>query len=126
MRELLALQKANKVEPEFVDLGPMPPHATDPMHAIAEDIQNRLGLMLADGTRQPLMYAASEAVKAGHVHTKGGASWALKMLVKSEVILPAGAMPPLGKGNGTKLYVPPGWADLIERKPLRGIDGGAG
>jgi hypothetical protein len=107
--ELLGLWRAGKIKPVPVRLGRLPEHATEPMRLIADDIALRLGLLLAEGVTRALPYARSEAVRAGYIQTKGGASYALRRLVDEDVIRCVGEMPKLGKGNGTGLFVPPGW-----------------
>jgi hypothetical protein len=107
-----------------VRLGKLRSNATDAMRAIAGDIELRLGLLLREGVTRALPYATSEAVRAGHVATKGGASYALQRLVDEGVIVCVGEMPKLGKGNGTKLFVPPGWRPADARAvELAGEDG---
>jgi hypothetical protein len=103
------LWAAGEIEPQRVRLGSMPPRPSESMLAIARDIEVRIGLLLAEGITRALPYATQEAVDAGFVRTKGGASYALTRLAQVGVIRCIGEMPPRGKGNGTKLFVPPRW-----------------
>lgn len=109
VRELLQLYGEGGIAPAPVQLGPLRDDATEPMRRIAADIELRLGLLLAEGVTRALPYATTEAIGAGFVRTKGGASYALRRLVDDGVIVCVGEMPKRGRGNGTKLYVPPGW-----------------
>jgi hypothetical protein len=95
-----------------VRLGPLPDDATLAMRNLAEDIALRLGLLLAEGVTRALPYATSEAVRFGHVTAKSSASYLLHRLEDADVIRCVGEMPLRGKGNGTKLFVPPGWRPL--------------
>jgi hypothetical protein len=124
IHELLGLWHAGKIAPAPLMLGRMPDHATEPMRLIAEDIALRLGLLLREGITRALPYARSEAVKAGHVATLRGASYVLGRLHDENVIVCVGEMPKLGKGNGTKLFVPPSWRPADPRAvELAGEDG---
>lgn len=127
VRQLLALYAAGEMAPATVRLGEMPATASEPMRLIAGDIRVRLGLLLAEGISLALPYATSEAVTAGYVRLKGSASYALGRLVDAGVIRAVGEMPKRGKGNGTKLFVPPGWhpteplAVAVERGGQQGL-----
>lgn len=127
VRQLLGLHAAGDMLPEPVRLGPLPARATPAMRSIAAEIELRLGLLLADGVTRALQYARSEAVNAGYVGTLRGASYVLHRLEAEGVIVCVGEMPKLGKGNGTRLFVPPGWhpaeplAVAIERAGQQGL-----
>jgi len=114
MEELLTLYEngeitQNEVDEQPVQLGPIPKGTRPSTFAIAADIDLRLRLRLVEGITLALPYARSEAVKAGHVFTLQAASYALRKLEADGVIRCIGEMPLRGKGNGTKLSVPPGW-----------------
>jgi hypothetical protein len=109
MRLLLAAYMAGEIEPEPVALGPLPVWASPQMAAIADDIRTRLGLLRAEGVYQAMPYAISEAVRPGLARASSSASVALRRLCEEGVIRHVGNLPPLGKRDGTKLYVPPGW-----------------
>jgi hypothetical protein len=107
--ELLRLWRERKLTPEPVRLGPMPDHAPEPRRLIAEQLELLIGLRLREGITEALPYARSRAVQAGFVTTKRGASKALGWLHAVGVVRCIGEGPKFGKGNGTKLFVPPGW-----------------
>lgn len=107
--ELLELHREGKADVAPVSLGPLPQRAPGAQRGIRADLELRFGLLVAEGIQRALMYARSEAVVAGHVATRQGASYALRRLVEARVVYWAGEMPLRGKGNGTNLFVPPGW-----------------
>jgi hypothetical protein len=109
MRLLLAAYAAGEIEPEPVALGPLPVWASPQMTAIADDVCTRFGLLRAEGVYQAMPYAISEAVRPGLARASSSASVALRRLCEEGVIRHVGNLSPLGKRDGTKLYVPPGW-----------------
>jgi hypothetical protein len=91
--------------PVDVDLGPMPPDATEAMRGIANDLRTRIGLRLADGDADDVPYAYSEAINAGHAANPDQAARAIRRLVKSGVVRFAGELRPKPRiAYGTRLY----------------------
>ncbi len=101
------------------------------MRAAAADVAYLMGLYLAndpdDG--RPLMYATSFACERLGWHTADGewdkrrASYTIRRLEKAGVLRCVGAMKPLGKAYGTKLYAPPlpvapAGVDAVELEPV--------
>ena len=115
MRELLGLYAAGEIEPEHVRLGVLPEHAPQSWKLVGGDLELRFGLRLAEGVIEALPYARSEAVRLGAVRTCRGASKLLTRLEAEGVIRCVGEGPKFpGKGNGTKLFVPPSWRPVDE------------
>jgi len=107
MRTLLRLYDEGLLAPEPVaGLGALPPRASWGERLAFDMIELRFGLRMADGTVEPMPLAASELVNAGIVATPGGASKLLQRFEKLRVIWSPGEMPKLGKGNGTRLFLP--------------------
>jgi hypothetical protein len=113
------MHRAGEATPDPVRLGRLPEYTPRPQRLIAEDIATRIGLLLSEGIRRALMYAASEPVNAGIVRLKGSASYHLRQLAEEGVIRFLCEAPPLGKGNGTKLFVPPGWTPVCGEHELQ-------
>jgi hypothetical protein len=109
MRQLLDDHAAGDLEPELVALGPLPVWASPQMRHIADDLRTRFGLLRREGVYRAVPYALSEAMRLDPVRSLSGASYALKQLCAEKVILHPGNLKPLGKRDGTKLYVPPCW-----------------
>jgi hypothetical protein len=106
IRELLRLYREQEIAPVPVELGPLAIDALPVDVEAAAMLQLRFGLRLADGTDDLMMCATSELVSEGIVPTKGGASRVLHRLEDTGVIWSPGSMEPLGKGNGTRLFLP--------------------
>ena len=107
MRTLLRLYDEGLLAPEPVaGLGELHPGASKGERLAFDLIKLRFGLRMADGTTEPMPLAASELVNAGIVATPGGASKLLQRFERLEIIWSPGDMPKLGKGNGTRLFLP--------------------
>jgi hypothetical protein len=107
LRTLLRLHREGKIEPEPVaGLGPLPPGSPLAWRRAHDMLRVRFGLLLADGTAEPMMLATSELVAEGIVTTKPGASWLLHRFEDLGVIWCVDEMPKLGKGNGTRRFLP--------------------
>lgn len=107
MRTLLRLHREGKIERDEVELPPMPRKPTRAQRALYELLKLRFGLQAADGCDdEPLMLSRSELVKEGIVGTERGASYLLHTFEEWGVIHCVGEMPALGKGNGTRLFLP--------------------
>jgi hypothetical protein len=107
MRVLLRLYREGKIEPEEAELPEMPRKPTRAQRALYELLKLRFGLQAADGRDdQPLMLARSEIVNEGIVTTSEGARYLLHTFEDWGVIHCVGEMPALGKGNGTRLFLP--------------------
>jgi hypothetical protein len=107
--ELRRLWRERKIEAVPVRCGELPGHATPAMRHVARDLELLFGLLLAEGVTRALIYATSEPVEAGIVTTRGGASYVLGRLEDEGVIVCIGEARKLGRPNGPKLFVPPGW-----------------
>jgi hypothetical protein len=107
IRTLVRLHRQGKWDPEpIAGLGPLPANPTRAMRALRGLLELRFGLLLADGTDVPMMLATSELVAEGIVTTKAGASWLLHRFEELGIIWSPGEMPALGKGNGTRTFLP--------------------
>jgi hypothetical protein len=81
--------------------------------AVGEEIEDgnvsqmRLLLLLADvGSLTPLPLATSELVRERITVTKGGASQLIHRFERAGVVHYAGSLPALGKGDGTRTFLP--------------------
>jgi hypothetical protein len=117
MRLLLLLYSTGDVEPLTV---PELPRLNDAIGAATENdrrlyelLRVRFGLRMADtGMVMPLPLATSELVRERITITKGGASQLIHRFEDAGVIHYAGSLPPLGKGHGTRTFLPgpPSWS----------------
>jgi hypothetical protein len=108
--ELLGLIRdhdAGRLEPIDVRLGELPATATPTMRRLAENIRLLIGLRLAVDEDRPLPYSTRFCAERCGLRHHTQASRILRQLVEAGVVEPAGAMPPRGKGDGTKLYRAP-------------------
>jgi hypothetical protein len=106
--QLEAAYKAGELEPEDIELGPMPSWLGKTARAIAEDMRRLMGLRLSVGEDRPLPYAVSFAMARGLVADRRAASRALRQLVRAGVVIEGEPLAPLKPGNaGTKTYGPP-------------------
>jgi hypothetical protein len=104
---LVGDNKRGLLEPVDVTLGELPPAASPAMRRVARDIRLLLGLRLAVDEDRPLPYATRFCAERCGLRHHTQASRVLRQLVDAGVIVPAGAMPARGKGDGTKLYRAP-------------------
>ncbi len=113
---MLAAHDADELQPEAVELGPMPPGSGRLMRAVVADMRLCMGLRLAVGDERPLPYSASFAVRRGVAPDKPAASKLLGRLVRSGVFAHVGNLPPRRPGiDGTKLYASPGGGRRVLR-----------
>jgi hypothetical protein len=106
MRQLLKLHAMGLLDPEPVDLPSLPMNPSRALRRLHDLLALRFGLRLADGADDALLLSASEVVAAGIVSTKGGASKLLHRAEDLGIVWSPGEMPALGKGNGTRLFLP--------------------
>lgn len=107
MTVLLDLFAIGELEPDPVmGLGELPSQASRACHVLRDEFELRFGLRLADGTDEPLMLSTSEVVATGIVSTQSGASKLLHRLEAWGVVWSPGAMPALGRPDGTRLFLP--------------------
>jgi hypothetical protein len=104
--ELLRRWRSGEIEPEPIELGPLPDRPSRAMRALHEFLAVCFGLRLADGTHAPMMMACSVLVREGIVTTKAGASWLLRHFQDLGIIWSPGELAKRGKGNGTRLFLP--------------------
>jgi hypothetical protein len=88
-------------------LGELPADAIPAMRRVAEDIRLLIGLRLAVSEDRPLPYSTRFCAERCGLRHHTQASRVLRQLERVGVIVSAGAMPPRGKGDGTKLYRAP-------------------
>jgi hypothetical protein len=104
---LLAAHAAGEFHPEAVDgLGPMPDRPTRHERALHELLGLLFGLRLANGTCEPLPLATSVVQRMLGLFDKSGASKLLRRFEDLGIIWSPGALPALGKGNGTRTFLP--------------------
>jgi hypothetical protein len=117
--DLLERHRLGLLSPVPVCLGAMPPHASDSMRQVADDIALLVGLRLAVDEDRPLMYSTSFcAWRMGWQLASGDpdkrrASRVINKLIDAGVIELAGEMP----RTGTRLLTQPSPATLAGAAP---------
>lgn len=106
LRKLFQLHADGLAEPEPVALPPLWSNPTRAERQLHDLLRVRFGLLVGDGRSEPLMLATSEIVRENIVFTQTGASKVLHRFEKGHIIWSPGEMPALGKGNGTRLFLP--------------------
>jgi hypothetical protein len=104
---LLRLHREEGFHPEPIDgLGPLPPQPSRAKRQLHAFLALCFGLLLADGTDGAMMLACSVLVHEGIVTTKQGASYLLHEFELLGIIWSPGSKKPLGKGDGTRVFLP--------------------
>lgn len=109
MRQLLRLHTDGRLDP--VPVAGLPdslpwPNPTRGERAALDLLHVWFGVRMAESIREPMPFAASVLVDAGVVAHLGSASKLLSRFDEHGVIWCVGEMPKLGKGNGTKMWLP--------------------
>lgn len=115
--DLLERHRRGQLRPAHVELGPMPPDATESMVKVARDIALLIGLRLAVDDDRPLIYATSFcAWRMGWATSTGEpdkprASRVLRKLIDAGVIEYVGTMP----RTDSRLFAAP--SPSVRRRP---------
>jgi hypothetical protein len=111
MRLLLLLYETREIEPfpvfDLPRLKNVIGAPTENDRRLYDLFRLRFGLLLADvGSLTPLPLATSELVRERITVTKGGASQLIHRFERAGVVHYAGSLPALGKGDGTRTFLP--------------------
>lgn len=126
MRYLLREHEAGRLEPEPVELGPMPEDATAAMRAVVIEVAKRIGLQRAVDDDGAIRFSCREAADAVEEIKNYKHAWrVLHRLRKAGVIEHVGNDEPRnGHRQGTALYAPPSLPSDVPKVAIPVATGG--